>query len=68
MHKVEEDGEGRRVTHKPLVFTKCWSSNHGCVVTDSIAIYLVIALGHTFCKVLSMGYVSYFNSLTESMK
>lgn len=68
MHKVEEDGEGRRVTHKPPVFTKCWSSNHGCVVTDSSAIYLVIALGHTFREVISMGYVRYFNFLTESMK
>ena len=68
MHKFEEDGEGRRVTHKPPVFTKCWSSNRGYVITDNTAIYLVIALGLTFCEMLSMGYIRYFNSLTESMK
>lgn len=68
MYKIREDGGKRRGPHKPPIFTKHWSSNHGGMIIDNIAIYLVIALGHTFSGVLSKGYVICFNSLTDSMK
>lgn len=68
MYKTEVNKGKKHTAHKPSVFTKYWSSNHGCVVIDNTAIYLVIVLGHTSHKVINMCYVICFKSINDSMK
>lgn len=57
MYKMEvnEEKQKRSTAHKPPVFTKGWSSDHGYVSVDNTTIYLAIALGHTAHKVIILG-------------